>query len=412
MYHLPFRVFRSARVVRPAGLLSIVCCLGLLAASPAASADDAAQNDHQQAVGALADVKAAISELVGADASYVPDPKIYHRAAQRAINALAGTAGDGYVADPGSSGDAPGALGHIDALLDRKETLVWTSPLQGAEANIRAAVIHLHDATKARELDDYALSASRALAYLEVARGRPNESGMFGGLEGVLANTVLGVPPGAQQQDACDKPSAAPSYGTHGGYLAWVAVPAGQGTYALAEDPGASNLSVQDGMIVLHTATAKLVAEACRTHANADPPDPPVKQATQATPPALYTTAQATEGKQIFAVRCVACHGTNLQGTAGPSVAGNDFLVTAQHNGWTLSIIRYIVFDLMPRNAPASLSPNDNADLMAFLLASNCYPAGTKPFPAADDPSFTKINLGPIPGEHEGQNVKGVCEVK
>ena len=97
----------------------------------------------------------------------------------------------------------PGAIGHIDALLDRKETPVWAAPLQGAEANMRAAVAYLQDSLKARELMDYELAASRALTYLEVARGRPTETGVLGGLEGALANTVLGVPAGATQADGC-----------------------------------------------------------------------------------------------------------------------------------------------------------------------------------------------------------------
>jgi mono/diheme cytochrome c family protein len=176
-------------------------------------------------------------------------------------------------------------------------------------------------------------------------------------------------------------------------------------------------------MIVLRTAAAKLVADACAAEPKRDPPalatQAAVQHATQAPPaapsnvqpPALYTQAQAEQGKQIFATQCVACHGANLQGAAGPSVAGNDFLVAAQHNGWTLEIMRYVVFDQMPRNTPASLSPTDDADVMAYLLASNCYPAGTKPFPSADSPSFAKIKLGPVPGQHPDRNAKGVCDV-
>ena len=72
-------------------------------------------------------------------------------------------------------------------------------------------------------------------------------------------------------------------------------------------------------------------------------------------------------------------------------MVGNDFLITAQHDGWTLAIIRYIVFNLMPRNSPASLPPTEGADLMAFLLASNCYPAGNAPFPTTENPAFAAI---------------------
>lgn len=411
MHRFALRLQEPARRGGPALLLLAGCLICLVTAAPRAAITD----DHQQAVAALKDIEAAVAELVGADASYAVGPQVYHRAAQRAINALAGNAGDGYRGDAGSPGDPSGALGHIDSLLDRSATPVWVAPLHSAEANVRAAISYLYEARNAHGFMKYAAATSRALAYLEVARGRPTETGVFGGLEGALANTVLGVPAGARQQDACRPPSAAPAYGVHGGYVAWVTVPASDDTHPLAEDPGVTSLSLKDGMIVLQTVAALIVATDCSkdTAASSQPAAPasPVSRVSLPAPPALFTTAQAEQGKQIFITKCVACHGADLQGTAGPSVAGNDFLNTAQHNGWTLSIIRYIVSDLMPRNAPASLTPEDDASVMAYLLASDCYPPGSKPFPTSDQPAFAKIKLGPVPGKHAGENAKGVCPV-
>ena len=229
----------------------------------------AAEDDHAQALAALADVRAAIAELVQVDASYATDRNVYRRASQRAINALAGVHGEGYEAGAGSPGDTAGAIGHVDALLDRKENPVWADPLHGAEANMRAAVAHLHDSLKARELMDYEISASRALTYLEVALGRATDLGVLGGLEGALANTELGVPAGAARQDGCAAPTSAPSYGVHNGYLAWVAVPASDGTHSLAEDPGGVDIAVRNGIVKLDTAAAALVAKSCASHASA-----------------------------------------------------------------------------------------------------------------------------------------------
>jgi polar amino acid transport system substrate-binding protein len=373
--------------------------------------------DHQAAVAALSDVKTAIATIVAADASYATDRNVYHRASQRAINALEGTRGPEYRPDAGTPGDEQGAIGHIDDLLNRTATPVWVAPLHGVEANLRAAVSFLQDSLRARELMDYQLTVSRALAYLEVAQGRPTETGVLAGLEGALANTVLGVPTGAQTADACAAPPDAPVFGTHDGYLAWVTVPAGQGAHALAENPGGSDVTVQGGMIVLHTAAAPLVAQACSTHAVVPEPVPLVRHAavsvprtSEDPPPALYTMTQAEQGAQIFANKCVSCHGANMQGTAAPSVAGNDFLDTAKHNGWTLEVVRYLVFTMMPLNASTSLSPTAHAAVLAYLLASNCYPAGNTPFPIADSPSFAKVKLGPVPGHPAGQNNLGVCK--
>lgn len=446
MRYVSLRSFQPAQIFGPAFLL-----LTALLLPQASWAADATGGDHQQAVAALTDVKAAIAEIVQADSTYATNKNIYYRASQRAINALAGAHGAGYVAEPGSPGDAQGAIGHIDALLDRQDTPAWSTSLHGAEANIRAAIVHLSDATHAHELMDYEIAVSRALTYLQVARGRATETGLFGGLEGALATTVLGIPADARQQDACaGPPSTAPAYGTHEGYLAWIAIPNGDGKHGLAEDTGATDVAVQNGAIILYTAANKLVINACSKHAEAapaapardtaqaaptqqaaqtevaasktvapstPPPQQPAPDSAQAKPaassgdslPALYTKAQAEAGSKIFASHCVACHGANLQGTAAPSVAGTDFLSTAQHNGWTLQIIRYIVFKMMPRNAPATLSPTESADVMAFLLASDCYPAGTKPFPSDEEPSFAKVHLAPVPGHPAGQNDKGVC---
>ncbi len=270
-----------------------------------------------EATGALADLRAAISEIVQADASFSADRETYHRASQRAINALEGTHGAQFAAEAGTPGDVRGAIGHVDALLDRAGKPVWADALHGAEANMRAAVTHLRDAGGARELMDYQIAASRALTYLEVAQGRPSQTGVFGGLEGALANTVLGVPASAKQADACAPAASAPAYGVHDGYISWIGVPATAGDYKLAENPGGTEISVGNGVVVLHTAAAAIVATSCATataSVQARPKEassPSSAEDTKAAPqteasnastslPALYTEAQAKAGEQIF----------------------------------------------------------------------------------------------------------------
>jgi mono/diheme cytochrome c family protein len=419
---VPARDTGPALFVMPALCLMAACLLAAAVLPPPARA--AEMSDHRTAASALSDVQAAIAEIVNADQSSSTNKKFYYRSSQRAINALEGAQGSDYVAAAGTAGDAAGTLGRLNALLDRKATPVWAAPLDGAEANIRAAVAYLADAGHARNLMAYDIAISRSLAYLLVARGGPTELGVFGGLEGVLANTELGVPDGAATVDGCAEPSSAPSYGVHDGYLAWVAMPAGEGTHALAENAGETSIIVRGNMIILPTAAAAVVAKECNTHAEAQPSrssppttataalTSPAKQAARAgatAVPALYTEAQAEAGAQVFASKCVACHGANLQGTAAPSVAGTDFLTTAKADGWTLEIIRYLVVNDMPFNAPRSLSPRQYADVLSFLLASNCYPPGSTPFPTADDPAFASVKLGPVPGAHPGENHFGVC---
>lgn len=440
----------AARILGPLFLL-----VGALA--PAAQARPL--DDHAEAIGALADTRAAMGEIIQAESTYSTDKQAYRRFAQRAINALSGEHAQYYAAAAGNSGDAEGALGHIDRLLDRKENPPWTTALHGAEANLRAALANLLDAKKAHELMDFQVEASRALGHIDVAIGRPDQTDVFGGLEGALATTALGVPTGAKQADACAAPPAnlaegATLFGTHGGYLAYIAVPATAAAQKLPAPSGATAVSVENGTVVLHTAAALLVAKLCAQRsaaaspirpaaavpdpsassdpgntnpaapagtANENAPHPTAAEAQKAegagkagggAVPALYTMAQAKAGKQLFGQHCVSCHGENLQGVAAPSVAGKDFLDTAKSDGWTVKIIRYIVFNLMPKNQPGELTPEQDADVMAYLLASNCYPAGNKPFPTEDQPEFADMQMGPVPGAHPNANKYGVCPVK
>jgi mono/diheme cytochrome c family protein len=409
---------RLARLGGPEVLLFLVVLLAAASWLPeahGASADSSSASNHQDAMAALADVKAAIGEIVQANDSYSTDRNFYHRQSQRAINAIEGVHGTNAVPADGVSGDPEGAIGHLDALLHRDGKAVWATPLDGVEANLRAAVAYLLDANHSRELNDFQIAASRALGYLEIARGRPTDTGALGGIEGALANTVLGVPDGAATADACAAPTSAPSYGVHGGWLAWVAVPADAGTHVLAENPGGNAVTVQNGVIVLPTAAALAVSKACSSRAAATSLQATQTAAAPSDPPsggevsALYTKAQAESGSKIFANKCVACHGADLQGTAAPSVAGTDFLTTAQKNGWTLEVIRYVVTSQMPFNSPGSLSPAEYADVLAFLLASNCYPAGSTPFPVDGNPAFANIKLAPVPGAHPAADRFGVC---
>jgi polar amino acid transport system substrate-binding protein len=396
-------IFAPVRLVGPAILFAVALVVWPLRLH-AAQADD-----HQAAVAALTDLHAAISQLVRAEASFSTNRNDYHGASQRAINALEGSKGPDYVGAAGNPGDTEGSIGHIDHLLDRTATPVWADDLRSAEANMRAAVAQLLDARRARELMDWEIANSRALVNLLVAEGRSSETGTFGGLQGALANTVLGVPGDAQQADACVAPPATPAYGTHGGYIAWVSVPASQGEHRLAENPGGSDVSVEGNLIVLHTAAAAKVARQCD-----GPPAKPVQHAAASAAaglPALFTKTQAEAGQEIFSTTCVSCHGTNMQGTAAPAVAGNEFLKAAKQNGWSLTQLRYLVVTMMPMNAARSLSPDQYAEVLAFLLASNCYPPGATPFPTHDEPGFADIKLGPVASQSPDQNKFGVCRV-
>ena len=395
---------RPARSRGPVALwagFSLACAL----LSPAAYA---AVDAHAETLAALADTNAAIAEIVRAQDRIVNSPTPYRLAAQRAINAIVGDKDPLFHATSGNPGDAAGAIAHIDTLLDRRDSPPWVDALHGVQVNLRAALARLRDALEARELEDYEFTVTRALFNLQAAVGKPTRTGVFGGLEGALATTTLGVPAGASQVSACAPVSAAPAWGVKDGYLAFVAVPAATGTAGLPEGFGSRDVRVAGDRLIVRTAASGIVAALCNKHSSAASDPRPAASAADP-PPALYTRAQARAGKQVYLQHCVKCHGKNLQGTLGPAIAGTGFLQTAQRNHWSLYIIRYLVVNNMPLHSPGSLSKEQYADVLAYLLASNCYPAGDKPFPQQDNAQLKKVELQPLPGAHPDNRKFGTC---
>jgi mono/diheme cytochrome c family protein len=108
-----------------------------------------------------------------------------------------------------------------------------------------------------------------------------------------------------------------------------------------------------------------------------------------------YTAAQAHAGAAVYAKNCISCHGANLQGVAGPAIAGKDFLGGAVTNKWTFADLRNIVVQQMPLNNPGTLTPTQYADVLAFILASNCFPATAAPFPESDAPALAAAKVAP-----------------
>lgn len=90
----------------------------------------------------------------------------------------------------------------------------------------------------------------------------------------------------------------------------------------------------------------------------------------------LYTRAQADKGKADYAENCALCHGDTLAGRAGPALKGKHFANPAAN--FHVGDIFTIVSQNMPATQPASLEPEMYADIMAFLLQENGFPAGDK----------------------------------
>jgi cytochrome c5 len=90
----------------------------------------------------------------------------------------------------------------------------------------------------------------------------------------------------------------------------------------------------------------------------------------------LYSPAQAARGEETYQQFCSACHGAGLQGSPAAPLTGESFRARWEDGKHSLDDLYYIVRSLMPHNAPGSLSKAQYADVVAFILKVNNYPAG------------------------------------
>ena len=91
---------------------------------------------------------------------------------------------------------------------------------------------------------------------------------------------------------------------------------------------------------------------------------------------AVYTAVQSARGEEVYQQYCAVCHGARLQGTPAAPLTGESFRGRWEDGQHTLDDLYYIIRSLMPNNAPGSLSNAQYADIAAYILRINNYPAG------------------------------------
>ena len=91
----------------------------------------------------------------------------------------------------------------------------------------------------------------------------------------------------------------------------------------------------------------------------------------------VYTKAQAQRGQAVYQQECAKCHGQNLAGgEAAPRLTGAEFL--KNWNGKTAGALYERTRKTMPSDDPGNLSTRQYADLVAYMLGANEFPAGEK----------------------------------
>jgi mono/diheme cytochrome c family protein len=105
----------------------------------------------------------------------------------------------------------------------------------------------------------------------------------------------------------------------------------------------------------------------------------------------VYTAAQAEKGKAAYGKECASCHGQTLGGSGtAPPLAGADF--KNNWNGESVDDLFEKIQATMPGDRPGQLSREENADILAYLLSANGFPAGEKVL-ASDAAALGKIRF-------------------
>lgn len=114
-----------------------------------------------------------------------------------------------------------------------------------------------------------------------------------------------------------------------------------------------------------------------------------------------FTAAQAGAGSTVYAASCAQCHGTNLQGGAGPALTGASFRSSLDASYPTAAALLDFIRKQMPANAPGSLSETQYLEVTAYVLSRNGFAPGNTPLTAANAGGLQTAGKRVTPQEQE-----------
>ena len=105
----------------------------------------------------------------------------------------------------------------------------------------------------------------------------------------------------------------------------------------------------------------------------------------------VFSADQAAAGKTLFENNCAQCHGMELNGgEMTPALAGSSFVANWQ--GSSLGDLFTRIHTTLPANDPGSMNNAETAQVLAYILSFNQFPAGAAPLPS-DDASLGQIQI-------------------
>src|SRR5262245_41871843 len=90
----------------------------------------------------------------------------------------------------------------------------------------------------------------------------------------------------------------------------------------------------------------------------------------------VFTEGRGSRGKDAYMVTCSSFHSDDLEGLAGPTLKGPQFI-----DNWREDRVKSLfsfIQTQMPARARGSLNTETYLDILAYILSVNMFPAGSK----------------------------------
>jgi len=112
----------------------------------------------------------------------------------------------------------------------------------------------------------------------------------------------------------------------------------------------------------------------------------------------VYTADQAKRGAALYANNCASCHGLALTGgESAPPLTGGEFL--SNWSSLTLGDLFERMRNSMPADRPGTLSREQNANILAYILSVGEFPAGTAELSTQTE-TLKQIRIEAVKPEH------------
>src|SRR5437867_7940316 len=102
----------------------------------------------------------------------------------------------------------------------------------------------------------------------------------------------------------------------------------------------------------------------------------------------VYAENQARRGQAVYKAQCESCHGEMLEGRLGPPLTGEEFI--SDFAKQPLSELFVKIRNTMPQDNPGKLTPQQTADLLAYILQVGKFPSGRAEL-GADEAALKQI---------------------